>query len=167
MPDLISIDPVKEKLLDRMGIRKRNGACFVCGSGRKCRSDAFGVPLQSKNREGFMLNGFHAVICGTPLKGMKSFSDFVYALMMSAVDHDCLAQGIVKTRVGEDGSGMVLIPLPVPVECGGGHMLCERAAEGYVDQLHPFADAQHRETFLTAEFQGVKLQNIQFGINVA
>ena len=53
------------------------------------------------------------------------------------------------------------------MEGGGGDMLRDRAAQMYVDELHPFADPQHGLLLLQKKGERLDLQNIQFGVDLA
>lgn len=64
------------------------------------------------------------------------------------------------------GSDMVLILTAVLVEGGGGKMLGDSAAEGYVYDLHPFADAKNRNASADGVIQGLKLKDIKLCVNL-
>ena len=52
------------------------------------------------------------------------------------------------------------------MEGGIGHILQDGSSESYVDDLHAFADAQYRKVPPKAEFKCLKLQDVQFRVDI-
>jgi len=62
---------------------------------------------------------------------------------------------------------MIEITAGTKMQGGCGHILNNGASEGDVDQLHTFADAKNRSVVSDAKFQRLKLQNVEFGVDVS
>lgn len=48
-----------------------------------------------------------------------------------------------------------------------GHILCDRTAEGNIDDLHPFTDTDDRDSGGNRYVESLELQDVQFGVNSA
>lgn len=87
--------------------------------------------------------------------------------MVGAVYHGCFPVQRIKAGILFDFRGMVLVAVLIAVDRGIGHILQNRSAEGNINDLHAFADAENREMKPQADINGLKLQNIQFRVNIA
>ena len=62
---------------------------------------------------------------------------------------------------------MVLVCSLIAVHAGGGQILNDAAAQSHIDDLHSFTDAENGNAVLDSVFQSLKLQDIQFGVDIA
>ena len=125
----------------------------------------FGMPLDTENGKFFMDNAFDDTVIGGLYHGQ----------VLSEVS-DCLVVGAVGKRmkpvnVCEEGirlytGGMQFIAVIPCVAAGFFDMLDDSAAQADIDNLHSFTDAKHRTFPLEEKVQCLKLENIQFHINV-
>ena len=166
------------------------GSC-VPGAGRDCRDagetsaehgenrrsrerghsriQSFGVPLDAEDRQVAVGDGFHALIRRTVLADQQVVAELQQTLMVAGIDRYVARRK--DACDGRDGirrktDGMIEISVRGLMQMGGGHILQERTAEGDVEQLHAFTDTQNWFAGLDTEFQRLKLQDIQFDINV-
>ena len=110
---------------------------------------------------------FDAVVLFAPLDGCQPFPDLAYPLMMGTVDHSLFPVQGIQTGVFQNPGGMILVAILVAVQLGSGKVLGNGATQRNIDYLHAFTDAQYGKGVPDSIFQSLKLQNVQFCINIS
>lgn len=126
------------------------------------KAHALRVELDSKDRKGFVLKRFYGAVIGTAKGDPEVLSQTVDGLMMMAVDEETLTVQDFQKALPTGNNGVHGISLG-PVKPGGGKMLAETSAQGYIQYLMPPADSQDRfscgkEGFGEGQIVGVPLR---------
>ena len=85
--------------------------------------------------------------------------------MVGTVDAHCDRKMLEKTGIIYHNSIMKHIAGRGTVQAVFGHILCDRTAEGNIDDLHALADPDHGDPGGNGCVKGLKLQDVQFGVN--
>ena len=86
---------------------------------------------------------------------------------MSTVDAHFGRKILEKTGIIYHNSIMKHIAGRGTVQAVFGHILCDRTAEGNIDDLHPFTDTDDRDSGGNRYVESLELQDVQFGVNSA
>ncbi len=97
----------------------------------------------------------------------ESLSEAADALMVRAVYRQGAAVNLIQESAGDNGGVVRLVAILILVAFILFHMLYDGSAEKYIYNLHPLTDAENRFFVAQGLFQGLELNNIQFGINVS
>ena len=108
------------------------------------------MPLYAEDRKGFVTDGFNAIVIGTPLIGDQTLAQGVDALVMSTVDCGGVPVQGIEPGIFPNHGGMVTVPILISMVSGSGKILGYGSAKSHIDQLHSFADAKNRYSFLDA-----------------
>lgn len=133
-----------------------------------CR-ETFRVPLDSQDGQEGVHQPFYNIIPGAADR-KQILPWAVYGLMVSGVYQSAAAVELVK-EIQSVYITMIhivhLIPASPFVSVGGIDMLCDVAAEIYIDDLEALADTEHGLPFCCKKGERLKLQNVQLGVNMA
>ena len=86
---------------------------------------------------------------------------------MSTVDAHFGRKILEKTGIIYHNSIMKHIAGRGTVQAVFGHILCDRTAEGNIDDLHALADPDDRDSGGNRYVESLELQDVQFGVNSA
>ena len=136
-----------------------------------------GMPLYADDRKRFVTERFGDVI-GSLLKNVELPADFVYRLVVCAVYHKTAGEkGIARERAADfltcssanRFDDMVLIACRIRMHFEGAkrHILLQAAAEENVDQLHAFANSEHRLAHADKGFQKEELDAVKHEIDIS
>lgn len=126
------------------------------------------MPLDGKDGESFVDKPLNHVVTGTA-DGNQSASRAVHSLMMSGIDHGARTIELVKEIAAAETCviyGMELVMADPSVIFGGINVLEQIAAEMYIDELEPLADAEHRLFFCDETGQCLQLQDVQSSVHM-
>lgn len=101
--------------------------------------------------------------------GNQPFSCAVYGLMVGGVYSGAVSVKLVKKVAPSQiavKDRMELIAANPFMRIGGGDVLCDVAAEMNVDELKPFADAQHGLFLFDKTGEKLELQNVELGVHI-
>ena len=84
---------------------------------------------------------------------------------MSTVDAHFGRKILEKTGIFRHNGRMECITGRDTVQGISGHILCDRTAEGNVDDLHALADPDDRDSGGNRYVESLELQDVQFGVN--
>lgn len=127
------------------------------------------MPLDGKDGERTVDKPFDHIIPGAADRD-KPLSGAVYRLMVGGVYLDACSVELVKEITPAEIAVKNIVKLVASdpsVGLGGIDMLRDVAAEVDVDELEPFADAEHGLFLRRETGKDLKLQDIQFCVDVA
>lgn len=126
------------------------------------------MPLNREDGKGSVGEGFDRTV-GSLTNGEKSFSEFIDSLMMGGIDESTASIQLIK-EIRAATSDMVYIMelvFSVPLMgCCVFNMLTNGTAKMNINDLHSFTDAEYGSVPFDEEIQSLKLEDIQFGINL-
>lgn len=133
------------------------------------RVETFGMPLDAENGKRIVSDGFRTIVQSAALYDLKIFPKAMQTLMVGRVYTGVCNTGAIQfmqngSLVGADR--MIQILSRIQMQTAAGHILQNGSAKRHVDQLHAFADTEDGFVLSDAELQRLKLENIQFRVNM-
>ena len=127
------------------------------------------MPLYSQNGQGGVNQSFDHAVGGTADRN-QSFADLVYGLMMSGVYPGAVSVKLIEEVLTTQITVVDMVELVMsgpPVGFGGVNVLCDVAAEVDIDELKPFADAEHGLFLFHKTGEELELQDVELSVHIA
>lgn len=127
------------------------------------------MPLYGQDGKGSVNQPFDYVIACTA-DGNQPFSCAVYGLMMGGVYSGAVSVELVKEIAAAQiavENRVELVAADPFMRIGGVDVLCDVAAEMNIDELKPFADAEHGLFLFHEAGEKLKLQNVELRVHIS
>ncbi len=126
------------------------------------------MPLDCEDRVYGVCEGFNRAV-GSLTNGEKPFSEGIDSLMMGGVDESAASVQLIKEICAAASDVIYIVELVFSIPLMGSrifNMLTNRTAKMNVDDLHALTDTEYGFVPLDEKIKGLKLNDIQFCINL-